>query len=488
MSKALLVKIYNTYIYILLDLIALFVAYGLTLYFRFNSEIGMQLFEWISAGLGGSFTRDLAEQYLYFYSAGSFRIIIQLLVLIFIFSSLLDVYTNYMPIKFSMDNLGVVLANLCTLGVIYAYFYINKNTYHPRSVFVTVISINIVLSIFLRMLYIRLRYILCRKHENLRLPVLIIGKGEAAERIVSIIQYSAPSALYVANFENEYDDVISVLAKHKSKFENNEIAGVILADESISIKEIMTVMDYTKEYKLFVKVLSQLLSVIVLKAKIRTDAIKGIPLIHFNPESNHYIYRSIVRIVSVLVSLVGIVLSLPFTILIALAIKLSSKGKVFYVQERMGVNKEPFMMYKFRTMYEDADQRIGELEELNETSGTLFKMKDDPRVLPIGHFLRRFSIDELPQFINILKGDMVLVGPRPLPRRDFNNYYEDWHYGRHDGLPGLTCLWQVSGRSDLGFYEMCMLDIYYLKNFNWMLDVKICFRTISTVLFANGAY
>jgi len=488
MSKAFLGKIYNTYIYILLDSIALCVAYGLTLYLRFNSEAGMQLFEWISAGLGGKFSSGLADQYLYFYSTGSFRIIIQLLFFIFIFSSLLDVYTNYMPIKFSMDNLGVVLANLCTLGVIYTYFYINKNTYHPRSVFVTVISFNIVISIFLRMVYIKIRYILCRKYANLRLPVLIIGKGEAAESIVSIIEFNAPSALYVAKFENEYDDVISVLAKYKNNFENNEIAGVILADESIDVKEIMTVMDYVKEHKLFVKVLSQLLSVIMLKAKIRTDAIKKVPLIHFNPESSHYIYRSIVRIVSVIVSLIGIVISFPFTILISLAIKLSSKGKVLYIQERMGINKEPFMMYKFRTMYEDADQHIAELEDLNETSGTLFKMKDDPRVIPIGQFLRRFSIDEVPQFINILKGDMVLVGPRPLPRRDFNNYYENWHYGRHAGLPGLTCLWQVSGRSDLDFYEMCMLDIYYLKNFNWVLDVKICFRTISTVLFASGAY
>ena len=147
-----------------------------------------------------------------------------------------------------------------------------------------------------------------------------------------------------------------------------------------------------------------------------------------------------------LVSLLGIVVSFHFAILIAFAIKLSSKGKVFYIQERMGINKEPFMMYKFRTMHEGADQQIAELEELNETSGTLFKTKEDPRVLSIGQFLRRFSIDELPQFINILKGDMVLVGPRPLPRRDFNNYYEDWHYGRHAGLPGLTCLWQVYGK------------------------------------------
>ena len=488
MRKALLGKIYNTYIYILLDSIALFCAYALTLYIRFDSKIGLKLDELVSSGLGGQFTDSAAEQYLYFYSTGSVRIVLQLLILIFVFSSLLDVYTSYMPVRFSMDNLGVILANFCTLGIVYAYFYVNKNTYHPRSVFVSVILINIVISICLRMIYLKLRYALCQKHEKLRLPVLVIGKGEHAESINAEITSCAPSALYVHEFVSEYDDVMEVVKRYKSKFEDNSIAGVIIADETINVKEIMLVMDYVKQYKLFVKVLSKLISVIVVKAKIRTDIIGGIPLIHFNPEYRRLVYRWIVRVVSVCAAFVGIIVSFPITCLLALAIKMTSKGGAFFIQERMGINKEPFMMYKFRTMYEDADQRLVELEALNESSGALFKMKDDPRIIPCGNFFRRYSLDELPQFLNILKGDMVLVGPRPLPRRDFNNYYEDWHYGRHDGLPGLTCLWQVSGRSDLDFQEMCMLDIYYLRNFNWVLDVKICFRTISSVLFASGAY
>ncbi|MDA3798792.1 MAG: exopolysaccharide biosynthesis polyprenyl glycosylphosphotransferase [Kiritimatiellae bacterium] len=488
MRKALLGKFYNTYIYVFLDSIALCCAYALTLHVRFNSGIGLKLYELVSSGLGGHFTDAVASQYLYFYSTGSIRIVLQLLILIFIFSSLLDVYTNYMPVRFSMDNLGVILANFCTLGVVYAYFYINKNTYHPRSVFVSIIAINIVISICLRMIYLKFRYALCQKQEKLRLPVLIIGKGEHAESINADITNRAPSSLYVHEFVSEYDDVMEVVKRYQSKFEDNSIAGVILADETIDVKHIMMVMDYVKEYKLFVKVLSKQLSVIVVKAKIRTDVIGGIPLIHFNPEYRRLVYRWIVRVASVCAAFVGIIVSFPITCLLALAIKMTSKGRVLFVQERMGVNKEPFMMYKFRTMYEDADQRLAELEALNESSGTLFKMKNDPRIIPVGNFLRRYSLDELPQFINILKGDMVLVGPRPLPRRDFNNYYEDWHYGRHDGLPGLTCLWQVSGRSDLDFQEMCMLDIYYIRNFNWVLDVKICFRTIGSVLFASGAY
>lgn len=488
MRKALLGKIYNTYIYVFLDSIALCCAYALTLYIRFDSEIGLKLYELVSSGLGGHFTDAMADQYLYFYSTSSIRIVLQLLILIFIFSSLLDVYTNYMPVRFSMDNLGVILANFCALGVVYAYFYINKNTYHPRSVFVSVIAINIVISICLRMIYLKLRHKLCLKQEKLRLPILVIGKGEDAENINAEIISRAPSALYVYEFVSEYDNVMDVVKRYQSQFEDNSIAGVILADETIEVKEIMLVMDYVKQYKLFVKVLSKLLSVIVVKAKIRTDIIGGTPLIHFNPEDRRLVYRWIVRVVSVCASFTGIIVSFPVTCLLALAIKMTSKGGAFFVQERMGVNKEPFMMYKFRTMYEDADQRLAELEALNESSGALFKMKDDPRIIPVGSFLRRYSLDELPQFINILKGDMVLVGPRPLPRRDFNNYYEDWHYGRHDGLPGLTCLWQVSGRSDLDFQEMCMLDIYYLRNFNWVLDVKICFRTVGSVLFSSGAY
>jgi lipopolysaccharide/colanic/teichoic acid biosynthesis glycosyltransferase len=145
-------------------------------------------------------------------------------------------------------------------------------------------------------------------------------------------------------------------------------------------------------------------------------------------------------------------------------------------------------MVKFRTMHNRADEVQAQLEELNESGEGLFKVRRDPRVTPVGRFLRRFSLDELPQLWNVLRGEMLLVGPRPLPRRDFENYYEQWHYQRHGGLPGLTCLWQVSGRSDIAFHNMCILDVYYLENASLWLDLRILLRTVGVVLFAKGAY
>jgi lipopolysaccharide/colanic/teichoic acid biosynthesis glycosyltransferase len=139
-------------------------------------------------------------------------------------------------------------------------------------------------------------------------------------------------------------------------------------------------------------------------------------------------------------------------------------------------------------MYARADEMQAEVEEFNESGKGLFKMRRDPRVTPIGRFLRRYSLDELPQLLNVIRGEMVVVGPRPLPRRDFEHYYEEWHYARHAGLPGLTCLWQVSGRSELDFHNMCLLDIYYLSNRNWVLDTRILLKTAWAVLFARGAY
>jgi lipopolysaccharide/colanic/teichoic acid biosynthesis glycosyltransferase len=139
-------------------------------------------------------------------------------------------------------------------------------------------------------------------------------------------------------------------------------------------------------------------------------------------------------------------------------------------------------------MYDKADEMRAQVEEFSDTRGPLFKLRNDPRVTPLGRFLRRFSLDELPQFFNVARGEMMVVGPRPLPRQDFEGYYEDWHYSRHSGMPGLTCLWQVSGRSDVDFHNMCILDVYYLRNRNWILDLKIILRTVWVVLFAKGAY
>jgi lipopolysaccharide/colanic/teichoic acid biosynthesis glycosyltransferase len=187
------------------------------------------------------------------------------------------------------------------------------------------------------------------------------------------------------------------------------------------------------------------------------------------------------------VSLFIVVVFFPLWLLIALAIKLSSRGPVFYADPRIGLAEREFRMLKFRTMVSGAAQQQPELEPENEATGALFKIRRDPRVTPAGRLLRRFSLDELPNLVNVLRGEMSLVGPRPLPLRDYR-LLDEWHRRRYNVLPGITGLWQVAGRSDLTFDDLVRLDFYYLENWSIWLDVSILIRTPIAVLRRRGAY
>lgn len=193
------------------------------------------------------------------------------------------------------------------------------------------------------------------------------------------------------------------------------------------------------------------------------------------------------RILDLMISSVLIILLSPLLIIVAIAIKLSSPGPVLFRQERLGVNKRRFLIYKFRTMVPNAEELIAALQDQNEVSGPVFKIIDDPRITPIGRLLRRTSIDELPQLFNILKGDMSLVGPRPLPVRDYQGFNQDWQRRRFSVRPGITCLWQVNGRSAIPFEQWMRLDLQYMDEWSLWLDLKILARTIPAVLKGSGA-
>jgi lipopolysaccharide/colanic/teichoic acid biosynthesis glycosyltransferase len=187
------------------------------------------------------------------------------------------------------------------------------------------------------------------------------------------------------------------------------------------------------------------------------------------------------------VSIVVAVLGFPIWLLIALAIKLDSRGPILYRDRRVGLNETEFDMLKFRTMRADAEEHQAELERSNEADGALFKIKDDPRVTRVGDVLRRFSLDEVPQVLNVLRGEMSLVGPRPLPVRDYE-LLEPWHRKRYLVLPGMTGLWQIAGRSSLGFDDLVRLDFYYLEHWSIWLDISILLKTVPAVLGSRGAY
>jgi exopolysaccharide biosynthesis polyprenyl glycosylphosphotransferase len=193
------------------------------------------------------------------------------------------------------------------------------------------------------------------------------------------------------------------------------------------------------------------------------------------------------RLVDVLGATAGLVLLSPVLVCAALAIKLTSRGPVFYAQDRYGLYRRRFRMYKLRTMVQDADGLQSSLEHLNEATGAVFKIKQDPRITPVGRFLRRTSIDEIPQLVNVLRGEMSLVGPRPLPLRDVGRFTEAALVRRFSVRPGLTGLWQISGRSELSFERWMELDLQYIDQWSLGLDLMIIARTIPAVLKATGA-
>ena len=214
---------------------------------------------------------------------------------------------------------------------------------------------------------------------------------------------------------------------------------------------------------------------------------QGMPLFELRPPvlggTDWVVKKAFDLVVSTVVVLVG----MPLWLLIALAIRLDSPGPVLYRDRRVGVGEREFGMLKFRTMVQGAAELQDELESRNEAGGALFKIREDPRLTRVGKLLRRLSLDELPQVLNVLGGEMSLVGPRPLPVRDYERL-EAWHRQRHNVLPGITGLWQISGRSSLTFDDLVRLDFYYIENWSIWLDISILVRTLPAVIAGRGAY
>lgn len=201
-------------------------------------------------------------------------------------------------------------------------------------------------------------------------------------------------------------------------------------------------------------------------------------------------YLVVKRLIDIVGSIVGVVLTIPFIFVVGIAIKLESKSlraKVFFVQERVGKDGKTFKMIKFRSMREDAEEQLKNLLDKNEIKGAMFKMKNDPRVTRVGKFIRKTSIDELPQFFNVLIGDMSLVGPRPPLMREVVQY-SDKDKARLLVKPGITGLWQVTVRNNADFDVMVKLDVEYIKTINFINDIKILFKTVAVMVRPNGAY
>ena len=200
-------------------------------------------------------------------------------------------------------------------------------------------------------------------------------------------------------------------------------------------------------------------------------------------ERSNVSYEVIKRIIDIVASFIGLIVLSPLMLVVSILIKLESKGEVIFKQKRVGLNGKEFYMYKFRSMVINAEELKAELESQNEMSGPMFKMKDHPRITRIGKFIRKTSIDELPQLINVIKGDMSLVGPRPSLPKEVEEF-ESWMRERLEVKPGLTCIWQISGRNNIDFEDWMKLDIKYVRERSFKLDIKLILKTV-LVLFGD---
>jgi exopolysaccharide biosynthesis polyprenyl glycosylphosphotransferase len=221
-------------------------------------------------------------------------------------------------------------------------------------------------------------------------------------------------------------------------------------------------------------------------ARMELHELEGFPLLSFSTTPTNEVLMFVRRILDIILTLMLGILTLPLMAITAILIRLTSKGPVLFKQERCGLNGRSFIMYKFRSMIDNTEQLRFELDALNEMDGPVFKSSRDPRITTVGKIIRRFSIDELPQLLNVLRGDMSLVGPRPpLPQEVLR--YERWQRRRLSMKPGITCLWQISGRNQLSFQDWMKLDLAYIDNWSLLLDLKILLKTVPVVLLGRGA-
>lgn len=250
-------------------------------------------------------------------------------------------------------------------------------------------------------------------------------------------------------------------------------------------RKILSIMTLCERVKVGVKIVPDLFQMSL--SQVDIDDLNGIPLIGTKSVSIKGRNLALKRAIDVTIASLGLILLSPLMLLTALLIKLDSPGSAIFKQTRIGRGGRPFTVYKFRSMREGAESEQESLISWNEASGPLFKIKDDPRRTALGKFLRRTSLDELPQLYNVLRGEMSLIGPRP-PLPSEVEQYQDWHKKRLETWPGMTGLWQVSGRSELTFEEMVLLDIYYIENWSLLLDLSIALKTIPTLILGTGAY
>ncbi|MBD3287236.1 exopolysaccharide biosynthesis polyprenyl glycosylphosphotransferase [candidate division KSB1 bacterium] len=354
--------------------------------------------------------------------------------------------------------------------------------------------VNFCLLVFQKYFYLIVLEYMREKGYNRR-PVLVVSDSDNSKRIFDIIKKCTDWGLDIVGFldcnglqpgaEVMGSKVLGKLKDLPDVLHSHYIEEVIFALPVAKIEKAKDLLIQCETEGVQTRIISDFFSGLVSHTEV--EIVHGVPIISYSTVPRNEWEIVFKRLIDIAVSTIGLMMLSPIFLIISAAIKLTSKGPVFYRWKVVGLNKKKFTSYKFRTMVQNADELKKKLEAQNEMKGVVFKMKNDPRITPIGRFLRKFSLDELPQLFSVLKGDMSLVGPRP-PLVTELREFKSWHRRKLSVKPGITCLWQCSGRNNISnFDEWVTMDLKYIDQWSLWLDFKILLKTIPAVLTGRGA-
>jgi len=441
-------------------------------------------------------TITLAQFFQMRFKIVNFVLFLGLLLLWHAIFSMLGLYHSRRLSKLKREIKEVLLATALGTFAIYVLSLLFSIEMVTLVFMISFWSLSTVTTILARIIMRYTLKMMRRRGKNLRY-LLIVGTNSRAIQFARKIESEPELGYVILGFVDvdwkEFEEFQNTDYKWVSDFNgftefirNNVVDEVLMSLPVKSLyQETSKIMNACEKQGILVQHLSNIFN--TKNAKLKFEEIEDEPFVfHYTSSMNGW-QVTIKRMLDILSSSILLLLLSPLFLLIILIIKMTSSGPAFFIQERVGFNKRRFRLFKFRTMIKDAEQKQTELEDLNECIGAAFKIKNDPRITQIGRILRETSIDELPQLINVLTGDMSLVGPRPLPVRDYNGFNLDWQRRRFSVRPGITCLWQVNGRHNVTFDRWMELDLEYIDKWSLLLDFSILIRTIPAVLKGSGA-